>query len=194
MEIHDENVRELSSTSSELAEVRSNPDARRSPEKKNADLRIRELLGDRKRDRERIAALESQLSDRTREVARQEEASSALRADLDDRNRELAEFRAERDGKQERMPERIAAAREAGRKLYADFDAVCAFVSLDRQAFDAMLTSANGPELMYAAGVGFKALGILRQLQGQAQADKQRVEYYKKLHQQHFAGANNNGR
>ena len=74
------------------------------------------------------------------------------------------------------VPARIAQARERGRKLFVDFDAVISHVSISQDAFLALLASENGPELMYAAGLGVQVL-----------ADRQRVEYYRNLHERHFA-------
>jgi len=163
------------------------------PQKKGADVRIRELLDERKRDRQRIEHLERQLSDRALEAERQKEASTALHAELEAKDRQLAQFRAEREEQQKSVPERIAKAREEGRRLFRDFDAVVGPVQLDRQAFEALLASGNAPELMYAAGLGVRLIGQFRQIQSQAQADKQRTDYYRQLHHQHFPGENNHG-
>jgi len=169
----------------ELGPIRSHVETQPTPRPKQphrnpgAEQRIQELVNDRKRDRQRIADLE-------REGERQKRTLQA-------RDNELAQLRAEaqkQKARLEKVPERIAEAREKGRKLFGDFDAVVAGVPVDQEAFLALLASTNGPELMYAAGLGMRMIGVLRQLRGQAEADKQRVDYYRELHRQHFAGGN----
>ena len=150
------------------------------PKKLNRDERIAQLTGERRR-------LERQLSERAQEAERQKETLQA-------RDHELALLQADREEQEARrkmMPERVAKAREEGRKLFWDFDAVISGVPVDRQAFEAILASSNGPELMYAAGLGTKMIGVLRQLRVQTQSDQQRIEYYRQMHQEHFAGETN---
>jgi hypothetical protein len=138
-----------------------------SPEKKSAAVRVQQLLGELKQRKKRIADLE----------------------------RELGEIRSEQEARQKAMPAQIVAAREKGRRLFGDFDEVTGLVALDLQAFEALLSSSNGPELMYYCGLGMKALATLRQFQNQAKTAAERVEYYRNIHRQHFAGTGvENGR
>jgi hypothetical protein len=151
----------------ELAETRGDAETRRPHPKGGAEHRIDELVRKRQKDRERIGELEHQLSERTQEGERQREAQ------------------------QKKTAERIAKAREEGRGLFADFDAVITGIPVDRQAFESIIASANGPDVLYAIGLGMRMIGVLRQLHGQTQADRERIEYYRQMHQQHFTGENN---
>ena len=158
--------------------------------KKGAALRIRQLLDERKQDSKRISDLERQLADCAQKTEREQETLKSLHADLEAKDHELAQSRDEREEQQKKMPERIAKAREEGRKLFRDFDAIIGGVAVDREAFQTLLASKNGAELMYACGLGLRMIGLLRELQSQEQSDKQRVEHYRQLHRQHLAGGN----
>lgn len=110
------------------------------------------------------------------------------------RDSELVQLRTERqklEERQKRMPELVAEAVAEGRKMFEDFDSVIHGVPVDRQAFEAILASANGPELFYAAGLGMRLIALRRQVQNQAQEDQQRIAYYRQMHQQHFTGEQN---
>jgi len=160
---------------SQISEVAGQP----APEsrKHGADRRIQELLRDRRQDRERIADLEHQLAE-----------LEVVRGDLERWKSELNQMRGAYDEQEKKLPERIAAAREQGLKLFSDFEAVVTGVPLDQQAFRALLASTNGPELMYALGLGFRVIAGMRQRRNQAETDRQQVEYYRQLHRQHFSG------
>ena len=172
-------MNEASTTDS--AKVEAKPSRPHARTKESTELRFRELLGKLQLNRQRIADLELRLSACTQEAEQQKKTLQA-------RDEEVTLLRGERREREEQrktMPERIAKARDEGRKLFMDFDAVIRGVQLDAPAFETLLASTNGPFLMYTAGLG---LGVL---QAQAQA-KQRVEYYRQLHRQHFAGENRN--
>ena len=135
---------------------------------------------------ERISQLTAKLRERDTELATLRRNSEA----------ELARLRpiaAEREARQSKMPERIAQAVAEGRRQFADFDDVIRGVQLDAQAFEALLSSTNGPYLMYTAGLGMRtirAIQTMRQLQAEKeqieQAERERIEHYRKLHRQHF--------
>jgi chromosome segregation ATPase len=146
--------------------------------KKDTSQRFRELLDERNDWRRRAQAAESA-------IATESGTLKTLRSNLEAKDRELEQFRAEQKEREKNLLELAGRAREHGRKMFTDFDAVIANVNLDRQAFQALVTSTNGPYLMYATGIGIKALKV----QSQVQADKERVQYYRQLHQQHFSGA-----
>ena len=152
--------------------------------KHGADQRIQELLRDRKRDRELIADLERELSEAAKRADRQESEMQAIRSDLARWKTELAELRGFYEEQEKKLRDRIAAAREQGRRLFADFDAVVTGVSVDQNTFRALLASTNGAELMYALGLGLRVIAGMRQRQQQAE----QVEYYRNLHRQHFSG------
>ena len=165
---------------SQISEVAGQP----APEsrKHGADRRIQELLRDRRQDRERIADLEHQLAE-----------LEVVRGDLERWKSELNQMRGAYEEQEKKLPERIAAAREQGQKLFKDFAAVVTGVPLDQSAFRALVTSTNGPELMYALGLGLRVIAGMRQRQQQAE----QMEYYRTLHRQHFSGTNegaNDGR
>jgi chromosome segregation ATPase len=162
-------------------EASASPIAKGAPHlrtKKDTSQRFRELLDERNDWRRRAQAAESA-------IATESETLRTLRTNLEAKDRELEQFRAEQKEREKNTLELTSRAREHGRKMFADFDAVIANVNLDRQAFQALVTSTNGPYLCYATGLGIKAL----KFQSQVQADRERVEYYRQLHQQHFAGA-----
>ena len=153
---------------------------RKPGEKRGRDERIAQLLA-------KVKELGKQLSERTRETEQQKQL-------LQTRDQELSQLRAERQKSEERqkgMPERIAKAVAEGRKLFGDFDSVIHGVPVDRQAFEVILASANGPELFYAAGLGMRLIALMRQIQNQAQEEQQRIAYYRQMHQQHFTGEQN---
>lgn len=166
---------------SKVAEVQRDTVPRAKPRvrtKEDTSRRFRELLDERDDWRRRAQAAESS-------IASESETLRTLRSNLEAKDRELEQFRAEQQEREKNTLELASRAREHGRKMFADFDAVIANVNLDRQAFQALVTSTNGPYLCYATGLGIKAL----KFQSQIQADRERVKYYRQLHQQHFAGA-----
>jgi hypothetical protein len=148
--------------------------------KTSAEERIAQLLAAKASFKEKadeaqtlVLTLQQVLSERDQELAQQKI--------------ELTKLRAESEGRKSRckeMPTRIAEVREQGRKMFGDFDAVITGVPVGHEAFEALLASPNGPELMYAAGLGLRIITLLRQQQEQAEFDQQRVEYYRQLNRQ----------
>lgn len=136
-------------------------------DKADTTQRFRDLLA-------QLTTAKQQLAERTQEV-------ESLRADLRAKDRARAQVESER----EQLPALVARARDKGRKIFPDFDAVIGPVQLDQKTFEGLLTHPHGVELMYAMGLGLRIIA--------ARIEKQnfdsRAEYYRQQHQQHFKGA-----
>lgn len=134
---------------------------RKPGDKKSYDERIRELTAERKQLRAEVAQLRSDCQELESKLSR-------LQPELTER---------------EKLPERLAQAREEGRKQFPNFDAVVAAIPPE-------LPEA---ELLYALGMGLQMIREAHRLHAQAQRDNERLAYYRELNRQHFSGEKTNG-
>jgi hypothetical protein len=136
---------------------------------------------DRADSARRFQDLLAQLTTVRRGLLERTQEAERLHTALTAKDRELAQFRLER----ENLPTLAARAREKGREMFPDFDVITGPVQLDQRTFEALLTSALGPQLFYAMGLGLRIIAA----KIEKQSYDSRVEYYRQQHEQHFKGA-----